>query len=138
MKFNFTKPTRPVLASLTVSYKSLLGGRFWYMFAFKEVNICDLSKMYEKDPMLKPIMEFANATFFKNAIRGCPYEYVDVENAYVSYNASQIMGNVNRFPNGFFKISIKLFNRKVDNMITMNWTLINKWRDNDVEGNDKF
>lgn len=135
----FSKPMRSVFVSFNLSQRPLLGGKFRYVLGFKELNGCELTKIMTGNPMLKPLIEFANSTLLKGIIRQCPYGpgYVRVENASISLTSVNGFGRTQSMPDGDYKIDIRLFNKKDENVLTMSVITQSSWRLNKILGNEK-
>lgn len=140
MEFFFPKPFRPVFFSFNVSFRHQLGGTFRYVYGFKDLNACELTKMFVGAPLLKPIIDFANSTLLKGIIRECPYGpgYVRVENASIVVRSAFGFSQTHRFPNGDYKIDIRIFNKRDVNALSISLTLQSMWRRNAEEGNINF
>lgn len=140
MQVFFVKEMRPILVAFKFLHKTLLGGEFKYLFGFKEVNACQITKICKENSMLKSLVDLANTSFLKGAVRECPYGpgLMRVDNASVPFESSISFGYVQRIPNGIYRIDLTMFNRKDDNLFTMNLTMMNKWRENTVAGDENF
>lgn len=134
------KEIRPILVAFKFLHKTLLGGEFKYLFGFKDINACQLTKNCKENSILRSFVEFANSSFLKGAIHECPYGpgLMRVENASVPIESSISFGYVQRLPNGIYRIDLTMFNKNDDNIFTMNLTMINKWRENTLAGDEKF
>lgn len=110
------------------------------MYGFKDLNACEMTKVFVGVPMLKPIIDFANSTLLKGIIRECPYGpgYVRVENASIVVRSVHNFGQTHRFPNGDYKIDIRIFNKRDANALYISLILQSMWRRNVEEGNINF
>lgn len=137
MEFYLPKPFRSVFFSFNVSFRHQLGGNFRYLYGFKDINACDLAKLFVGNPVLKPVINYANETFLKGIIRECPYGpgYVRVVNASVNLKtAYNSYSGIQRFPNGDYKTQVRIFNKKDSNALNIALIMENNWRHNAVDG----
>jgi hypothetical protein len=140
MEAYFPKPMRVMLASFNVSHRPPLGGKFRHTYGFKQINVCEMTKLCAGNPILKGIIDYANSTLFRGVIRLCPYGpgFVRVENASIDYESETEFENFQIWPNGDYKYDVRLFNQRDDNVLTISLILTSSWRKNIVSGNEKF
>lgn len=76
------KRLNEVFFSFTAFLKPITGFKFFKILGLQDVNVCKLKDILN-NPMLRPIIEWANSTILKGFIRQCPYSagWVLVENA---------------------------------------------------------
>lgn len=135
----FSKPLQNIMLSFNVSHRSPLGGNFHYVYGFKNLNACDLTKFCANNPMMKPLIDYTNKTIFSGMIRECPYSgFVRIENASIYQEDSARLIKFQIFPNGEYKVDIKLFNKRDENMATLSIIIMTTRRQNTLAGNDKF
>lgn len=141
MELFLPKQMRSFLFAFNVSHRPLLGGKFRYIFGFKEINGCEVTKIIAGNPMLKPLIDFANSTVLRGIIRQCPYGpgFVRVENASVDLNTVlNFASKQSLMPNGHYKIDIKMYNKKDDNVLTLSVILESSWRLSRLSGDERF
>lgn len=141
MKAYFLKKTRPILYSFSCFHKDLLGGSFKYLFGFKEINACKLKKICSENSAIKAMVDFANTTVLKGTIqKECPYGpgFIQVNNASYPRNSIMALSKIQIYPNGIYRLEARAFNRDDDNILSLNLTVVNKWRENTVAGYEKF
>lgn len=90
--------------------------------------------------MLKSVIDFANSTIFRGTIRQCPYGpgFVRVVNASVDSDTVINFGSRQVMPNGHYKIDIKMYNKKDENVLTLSLILESSWRLSKLSGDERF
>lgn len=118
------KRLNEVFFSFTAFHKPITGLKFFKILGLQDVNVCKLTDILN-NPMLRPIIEWANSTILKGFIRQCPYSagWVLVENASFVSEEMRKLDSLQTFPNGYYRLDLKLFNRRDDNIssITLTW-----------------
>lgn len=106
----------------------------------KDLNGCQHLNLVANNPVLRPLMNFANETVLKGVIHECPYGpgFIRVENASISGKSAANLAKIQRFANGDYKFDIGMKNSRDNNIMTISVTLTSSWRHNTLEGNEKF
>lgn len=134
------KAVRSFKFAFNVSHRTLLGGMFQYVLGFKEINGCEITKIVAGNPMLKPIIEFANLTLLRGVIRQCPYGpgSVRIQNASVELKSAIGFHGTQSMPNGEYKIDIRMYTKRDANALTLSLIMENNWRSNKITAYEKF
>lgn len=126
--------------SFVCRHKPLLGSNTWNrVYGWNDLDACQLTQFASNRPMIKPLFDYINATS-NGFIRQCPYGpgFVRLVNATFKTDSVERFDNFQRFPNGFYRFSVRIYNRNDDNVVTFWVILETNYRRNVLNTNDKF
>lgn len=103
----------------TVQFKSALSRNYHQVFAFKNLDICQLTKIALGNGMMNTVLRYVNQTF-QGVIHECPYSgWLRVING--TFNIASDKNDLDRlqlFPNGNYKWIVFAFNKRDPNIFT--------------------
>lgn len=143
LRCQLAKPMRDFNFAFTVSHQPRIGsisGKFLQLFSFKDLKACKVPEMCEKFPLIKPLVKFANESIYNGAIVDCPIGpgYYQIENATIKKFSLDLLSNTQTFPNGIYKIDIKLSNKKDDHILSYSLYMLNSWKKSTLDNFEKF
>lgn len=96
------KPLKFFMASFSVHHQTRLGGNFNHLFSYRNLKLCDITKIADVIPMLKPLIQFANSSLLNGFLQpACPYTNpFRIVNATVPTNTGFELDKMQMFPNG--------------------------------------
>jgi hypothetical protein len=112
-----------------------LNGNYKTLFNFKKWEVCKLLRKSQN--YMQNLVEYANV-IFKGLIHECPYQgRVEVTNASMISGRSTMNG-IQIFPNGYYKLSLRIWSDKDENIIMPIIYYENFWKTNTLNFFESF